>query len=210
MVCRMTKKEKVNLFPKPLVNYFYDRVKFGTAIFVVILAVIIESILLAVIGFANITKYFLLSLFSSLIVDWLFVAIILYIIMYLIKGRKKTKKDSFLKILSGLASFRIVTIFFMLLSFLVSLVFLPKVLVYLKQFSVNPAIVFSSTAIPVLGSWAVLGFILLFILVIALVIYYLVMFYYFVAKMYNVKQWWKIIILMIIIFFIIYLINIIF
>jgi len=204
------KKEVVRLTPKNLVKSFYNKVSVQVAGVVILFSLIIEMVLLSILGFPNIGKLFLLRLVDSFILSWLLVALVLYLVLYLVKGNKKIEKNAYKKILSGLASFKIVTIFAMLITSIITMIFLPKVVPYFKAILSNPLLAYSSTAMSVMSGWAVFGVTLLAILFIIVFIYYILMIFHLVKEMYKYKTFLPNFLFVIIILIVMYLVSFIF
>ena len=204
------KKEVVRLTPKNLVKSFYNKVNVQVAGVVILFSLIIEMVLLSILGFPDIGKLFLLRLVDSFILSWLLVALVLYLVLYLVKGNKKIEKNAYKKILSGLASFKIVTIFAMLITSIITMIFLPKVVPYFKAILSNPLLAYSSTAMPVMSGWAVFGVTLLAILFIIVFIYYILMIFHLVKEMYKYKTFLPNFLFVIIILIVMYLVSFIF
>lgn len=177
-------KEVASLNPKKLINYFYEKVDLTTSAVLIFIAVFIEALFLLFLNFPNVVGYFTLNLIINFIFSWIIVGALLYIILYLVKGRSALVGGEYKKILSGLAAFRVITILTLLLFSAIVLIFMPKLLKYLSLIFNNP----STAALPNLGAGSGIGVFLLVIFGIAILIYYLVLFYHFVDKMYNFKD----------------------
>ncbi|MFA6649977.1 MAG: hypothetical protein WCS81_01595, partial [archaeon] len=144
------RKEVVKLTPKNLVNSFYNKVNAQVAGVVILFSIIIEMILFSILGVSDIGKIFLSRVVESFILSWLLVALVLYLVLYLVKGNKRIEKNAYKKILSGLASFKVVTIFAMLITSIITMIFLPKIIPYFRDVLANPLLAYSSTAMPVI------------------------------------------------------------
>ncbi|MDD3178249.1 MAG: hypothetical protein PHR26_01890 [Candidatus ainarchaeum sp.] len=202
-------REPTRLSPKCLMNKFYESVSLKTAIVVIIISVLIESIIFMVYGISSI-KYFLLQLLDNLVFNWLITGVILFVLLYLIKGKNNVEKNSLKKILSGLASFKIIHIISTLLSFLVVVIFSPNLITFLKSVIVNPLNAYSSTALSLSGFGTIISFILLFIIGVFLIYYLIALIYHLVRNMFKYKNIEINIILTIVVFVVLYLINLVF
>lgn len=181
-------KEIVSLNPKKLISYFYDKIDLSTAAIVIFIAIFLESLVLLFLKMPKILEYFTITIIVNFIFSWVVFGAVLYVLLYIIKGRNKLKGDEYKKILAGLASFRVVSIFSLLIVLLLFLIFMPSVLPFLSMFFQNPSLFLSQGILPSLGLWASIGIFLLIIFGIALFIYYIVMLYHFVKKMYDFKN----------------------
>jgi hypothetical protein len=192
-------REPVSLNPEKLVNYFYNKVKLKTAAMVIFYAVLLETILLAVLGVPKILQVFIFNLLDAYIIYWVLVGAIIYLILYLVKGNLKVKSYDFNKILSGLASFKIIQVIAMLLIVIITMIFLPELIPFINNIISNPTIAYSATVLPVIGGWGNIGIFLLILLSIFLIVYYLKIIYEFIRNVFKYKQFGVNLLLMLII-----------
>jgi len=181
-------KDIARISPKKLIHRFYNKVNVKTAALIIFISVLIEMIIMAIVGVKKIGIYFLISLANSFIVWWLFIGVILFLIMYFIRGSYKVKPYDFNRVLSGLASFKIITIISMLVATIITLIFIPKVIPFIKLVFANPALAYSATALPIIGVWGMIGVVLLIILAIWVVVYYIAMFYHLMGEMFQTQK----------------------
>lgn len=181
-------KQIVSLNPKKLVSHFYDKVDLLTAGIVIFSAIFLESLIFLILKMPRVLEYFTINILISFIFSWFILGFILYLILYLFKGKSNLKGGEYKQILSGLASFRVVSIFSTLFVFLILLIFLPNVIPKISIMFSNPAFLLNSGFLPSIGVAGIIGIILLIIFGIALAIYYILMIYHFVKKMYNFKN----------------------
>ncbi|NCP71874.1 hypothetical protein GW835_00570 [archaeon] len=192
MVARLKKKnliedekEIVSFNPKKLINHFYEKVDVSTAAIVIFISIFIETLVLFLLKSPNVLSYFTIRLIITFVFSWFILGIIIYLILYFVKGKNNLKGGELKNILSSLAAFRIVSIIAILVVFAIVLIFMPKVIPFMSMAIQNPDYIYNSGMLPNLGGGAVVGLILLFIFSIALLVYYILMFYHFVKKMFN-------------------------
>jgi hypothetical protein len=181
-------KEIVSLNPRKLVTHFYEKVDVSTAAIVIFISIFLESLLLLFLKLPRIIEYFTITLIINFIFSWIVLGAILYVLLYLVKGKSNLKGNEYKKILSGLASFRVVSIFSLLVVVLMVLIFMPSVLPFISMFFQNPALFLAQGYLPTIGLWGGIGIFLLIIFGISICVYYLIMFYHFVKNMYNFKN----------------------
>lgn len=181
-------KDIARISPRKLIHRFYNKINVKTAALIIFISIIIEMILMAIVGVKKIGVYFLIALANSFIVWWLFIGVILFLIMYFIRGSYKVKPTDFNRILSGLASFKIITIISMLVATVITLIFIPNVMPFIKLVFSNPALAYSATALPIIGAWGMIGVALLIILAIWVIVYYILMFYHLMGEMFQTQK----------------------
>ena len=181
-------KDVVSLNPRKLVSHFYDKVDVVTAGVVIFIALFLEFLIFLFLGAPRILEYFTINLILTFIFSWFILGFILYVLLYLIKGKSKLKGGEFKKILSALASFRVVSIFSILIVLLIFLIFIPAIFPLLTVLLNNPALLMDGGFLPSLGTLAFIGIFLLVLFGFALIIYYIAMSYHFVKKMYGFKS----------------------
>jgi hypothetical protein len=181
-------KDIARISPKKLVTHFYNKVNIKTAALVIFIAILLETIIMGIIGVKKIVVYFLILLANSFIVWWLFIGVILFLIMYFIRGSYKVKPYDFNRVLSGLASFKIISILAMLVATIITLIFIPNLIPFIKLVFSNPALAYSATALPIIGVWGMIGVILLIILAIWVIVYYISMFYNLMGEMFETES----------------------
>ncbi len=181
-------KDIARICPKKLVNHFYNKVSVKTAAIVILITVLLETIIMALIGVKKIWLYFLITLGMAFIVWWLIAGIILFLLMYFIRGNYKVKPYDFNRVLSGLASFKIINIISTLVATIITLVFIPQAIPFIRLVFANPSLAYSATALPVIGTWGIIGIILLIILAIWVIVYYISMFYNLIGEMFETEK----------------------
>jgi len=181
-------KEVVSLNPKKLITHFYNKIDLSTAAILIFISIFLETLILFLLKMPNVLEYFTIRLIVNFIISWIILGAILYVILYFVKGKNKLKGNEYKKILSGLASFRVVAIFSLIIVLAISLVFMPQILPYMSMVLQNPALFLNNGYMPSLGFAGGLGIFLLMIFAIALFIYYIVMMYHFVKNMYEFKD----------------------
>jgi len=181
-------KEVVSLNPKKLITHFYNKIDLSTAAILIFISIFLETLILFLLKMPNVLEYFTIRLIVNFIISWIILGAILYVILYFVKGKNKLKGNEYKKILSGLASFRVVAIFSLIIVLAISLVFMPQILPYMSMVLQNPALFLNNGYKPSLGFAGGLGIFLLMIFAIALFIYYIVMMYHFVKNMYEFKD----------------------
>jgi hypothetical protein len=192
MVVRLKKKnliedekEIVSLNPKKLISHFYNKVDVSTAAIVIFISIFLETLLLFFLKVPNVLTYFTIRLIVTYIFSWFILGIIVYLLVYFVKGKHKLKGNEFKKILSSLAAFRIVSIIAILVVIAIVLIFMPSVIPVMSMALQNPAFVYDSGILPNLGSFAIVGVILLILFSIAIVIYYLSMLYHLTKNLFK-------------------------
>lgn len=178
-------KEIVSLNPKSLVSHFYNKVDITTAAIVIFISIFIETLLLLFLKSPNVLSFFTIRIIVTFIFSWIILGAILYLILYFVKGKNNLKGGEYKQILSGLASFRVVSILSVLVVLVIVLIFMPKLIPFMSVAMQNPAGFLESGVMPSLGSGAGVGIFLLIIFAIALIIYYISMLYNFVKNMYD-------------------------
>lgn len=181
-------KDIARISPKKLVHRFYNKVNVKTAALIILISVLLETLIMAIIGVNKIGIYFLITIANAFIVWWLFIGIVLFLVMYFIRGSYKVKPNDFNRVLSGLASFKIITIISTLVATIITLIFIPNLIPYIKLVFANPALAYSATALPVIGFWGMIGVVLLIILAIWVVVYYIAMFYNLMGEMFETQS----------------------
>ncbi len=176
-------KEIVSLNPKSLVSHFYNKVDLTTAAIVIFISIFIETLLLLFLKSPNVLSFFTIRIIVSFIFSWIILGAILYLILYFVKGKNNLKGGEYKQILSGLASFRVVSILSVLVVLAIVLIFMPKLIPFMSVAMQNPAGFLESGIMSSLG--AGVGIFLLIIFAIALIIYYISMLYNFVKNMYD-------------------------
>jgi len=192
-------KEVVSLNPKKLISHFYEKVDVTTAAVLIFISIFLETLILLFLKSPNVLLHFTIRIIITFIFSWFILGGILYLILYFVKGKNKLKGDEFKKILSGLASFRVVSIFSLLFVLAIILIFLPKILPFASLVLQNPAIL-QTGFMPSLGVGALFGLILLMIFGVCLIVYLIAMIYHFVKKMYNFESDFSNVIMTLIIF----------
>jgi hypothetical protein len=195
-------KEVTSLNPKKLISRFYNKVDLGTAAILIFVSILLETLILFFLKMPNILEYFTIRILINFIVSWVVFGAILYAILYFVKGKNNLKGNEFKKILSGLASFRVVAIFALIIVIAISLIFMPKILPYMSMILQNPAFFVSNGYMPALGIGAGIGILLLIIFALSLFVYYLIMMYHFVDNMYKFENPVSTVIMTIIVIFI--------
>jgi len=181
-------KEIARISPKKLVNHFYNKVNVKTAAIVILITVLLETIIMGLIGVKKIWLYFLISLGMAFVVWWLIAGIILFLLMYFIRGNYKVKPHDFNRVLSGLASFKVINIISTLVATIITLIFIPQAIPFIKLVFANPSLAFSATALPVIGTWGLIGIVLLILLAIWVIVYYIAMFYNLIGEMFETEN----------------------
>jgi len=181
-------KDIARISPKKLVHRFYNKVNVRTAAFIILISVLLETLIMAIVGVKKIGIYFLITIANAFIVWWLFIGIVLFLVMYFIRGSYKVKPNDFNRVLSGLASFKIINIIATLVATIITLIFIPNLIPYIKLVFANPALAYSATALPVIGLWGMIGVVLLIILAIWVLVYYIAMFYNLMGEMFETQS----------------------
>jgi hypothetical protein len=191
-------KDVVKLNPKKLIPYFYNKINIKTAAIVILISLLFELIIFAIMGVPNLVSYFFLNLLYTYLISWFVVGGILYLILYFIKGKNNLEKNVYSKILSALAAFRVINIFVLLLFLAIVLVFVPKLIGFIKGAFLTSSLS-SSSLFPLLNSWNSFGLILLLIFSLAVIVYYIFAVYYLIKEVYKLKSFWSNLIILIII-----------
>jgi hypothetical protein len=181
-------KDIARISPRKLIHRFYNKVDVKTSILIIFIAVLLETLIMGMVGVNKIGLYFLITLANSFIVWWLFIGVILFLVMYFIRGSYKVKPTDFNRILSGLASFKIITIISILVATIITLIFIPNLIPFIKLVFTNPALAYSATALPIISVWGMIGAALLIILAIWVVVYYIAMFYHLMGEMFEAEK----------------------
>jgi hypothetical protein len=150
------------------------------------------------------------EIFSAILINWFVLGVLLFLIMYFIRGAKKLPKHAFQKVLSSLASFRIPTIIFSIITAVIFLVFLNSFIPVIQAVFQNPALINSTTLFPTLTVFNIIGIILLSLISLFFIVYCIIMFYEFTEIVFDIKNPIGKIVLMILIFVIAILLNSIF
>lgn len=174
--------------PRALVEYFYNKVNISSAFGVVLILLLLDIIFYFIVKMPNIGQQIIYEIYSSIFVSWFVVGLVVFLLAYFIKSAKQLPKRPLEKILSSLASFRIPTIVYSLVSFLIILLFFPNLITLLQSFLSNPVILTSETFLPALTTINIIGLILLGISTIALFIYGIVMIFVFVETLFETKN----------------------
>ncbi len=192
-------KEILSLNPKSLVSHFYEKIDVTTAGIVLFVAIFLESLIFLFLKMPNILEYFTIKLITNFVVTWIILGFVLYLLLYLIKGKSNLKGGEYKKILSGLVSFRVVSIFAILIMLLIFMIFMPNIFPILTMLLNNPNFLLETGLLPAIGIWGGIGIFLSVIFMILIVVYYLTMLYNFVKKMYEFEGFFPNFIMMIII-----------
>lgn len=179
-----TEKTIISLNPKKLVSHFYDKVDLTSSAVLIFIAIFLESLVLLFLSAPNVILNFTYRIIFNFIFSWIIMGLIFYLILYFLKGKDKVPKGEYKRILSGLASFRVVSIISIFVVIIISLIFLPKFISFFPMVLQDPGVI-DAVSFPKLTGWGLTGLILLFIFIIAIVVYYFCLFYRFVEKMYN-------------------------
>jgi hypothetical protein len=185
----LTYKDKKIRHPKALVDYFYEKVNYKSAFLIVLIALMLELFFLFVVlktPQAGIITLYLV--YSRVVVGWFVLGLIIYLLAYLIKSKKKMPKKALEKILSGLASFRVVVILFYILFGLIGFIFLGNYIQVLQNVVQNPELLYSTTAFPALTTANTIGVVILGITSLLFFIYFLRILYYFIKKIFETKS----------------------
>jgi len=200
-------KEVVKLNPRKLISYFYNKIDVKTAAYVILVSLLFQLIIYAIIGVPNLGRFFIVNLLYTYLITWFVVGGILYLLLYFIKGKDKLEKNEFSKILAALSAFKVIYIFVLLIFFTIVLVFVPKLIGYIRNVLTSPAALNSTSILPALGGWNSLGLIILIIFAIATAVYYLFAIYYLIKEIYKYKSFWVNLIILIVVLVILALLS---
>jgi len=196
--------------PKAIIDHFYEKVGLTESLIVVFISFVINLLFLLILKIPDLGTSAAFLVYTSILINWLVLGIALFLVAYFIRGAKKLPKHAFQKVLSALASFRIPTIIYSIISVVIILLFLRPFIPVAQAISQNPSIITSTTLFPAITVVNVIGIILLFLVTIFVLIYWLIMFYEFTEIVFDVKNPITKIALMILIFVIAILLNSIF
>ncbi|MFH0905929.1 MAG: hypothetical protein V1824_01165 [archaeon] len=195
----LKRKDTVSLSPSKLVDHFYNDIHFSTSALIVLVVVFLDLLFSLILNVKDIGSLVLYEIFFVFVINWIILGGILYILLYLIKGKSRMPEHAFEKVLSSLASFRIPVIIAYLFLAVISLIFLPSFVGYLRELFTNPALINSLTFSPQVSILNIIGFILIAILVIGLLVYWLMQLYHFTETVYGFKKVWQKLLMMIVI-----------
>ncbi len=196
--------------PKALIDHFYEKVSLTESLIVVLISLVINILFYLIIKMPNLGTVSVYEIFSSILINWFVLGVLLFLIMYFIRGAKKLPKHAFQKVLSSLASFRIPTIIFSIITAVIFLVFLNSFIPVIQAVFQNPALINSTTLFPTLTVFNIIGIILLSLISLFFIVYCIIMFYEFTEIVFDIKNPIGKIVLMILIFVIAILLNSIF
>jgi len=200
-------KEVVKLNPRKLISYFYNKINVKTAAYVILVSLLFQLIIYAIIGVPNLGRFFVVNLIYTYLITWFVVGGILYLLAYFIRGKDKLEKNEFSKILAALSAFKVIYIFILLTFFAIVLVFVPKLLGYVRNVFASGVALNASSVLPALNGWNNLGLIILVIFAIAAAVYYLFAIYYLVKEIYKYKSFWVNLIILIVVLVILALLS---
>lgn len=181
-------KQIVSLNPKSLMSHFYNKVDLTTASIVIFISIFLETLFLFFLKVPNIISFFTIRILVSFVFSWIILGGIYYVLLYFIKGKDNLSGGEYKKILSGLSSFRVISILSLLFVLGIVLIFMPNLLSFIANTFQNPSLFINSGMLPSLGVGGIIGVIILILFSIFLVIYYLLMVYQFVKEMYNMSN----------------------
>jgi len=196
--------------PKALIDHFYEKVGLVEALIVILISFVINILFFLILKVPNLGEVSAYSAYSSILVNWLALSTVVFLIMYFIRGAKKLPKHAFQKVLSAFAAFRIPTIVFSILCFLILFIFLGSYIPVVQAILQNPALIASTTLYPNLTTLNIVGLILLVSVSIFFFVYWLLMFYEFSEIVFDIKNPIAKIALMILIFVVVILLGSIF
>jgi len=215
MVKKMPAKKDTNLHeaykpnrgPKAILDYFYNKVNIVESIMIVVIAFILNALIYWLMKGQNLADYSVMQIYSTILINWFVLGVMVFLMMYFIRGQKNLPKRPFEKVLSSLAAFRATTIIYSVLCAIIIVILFPNLISIIQTVSVNPATIDSSTLIPVLSVANIIGVVLFFLLTIFMIIYWIIMLYEFTEIIFDVKEVFPKIALMIILFLVLVLIN---
>lgn len=196
--------------PKALIDHFYEKVSLTESLIVVLISFVINILFLLILKVPELGEMSAYMAYSSILVNWLALGVIVFLLMYFIIGAKKLPKHPFQKVLSSLAAFRVPAIIYSIVCAVIVLVFLGSYIPVMQAVSQNPALITSTTLYPTLTTLNIIGIILFALFSLVFLGYVLVMFYEFSEIIFDVKNPVAKIGLMILIFAIILLLSSIF
>ncbi len=209
------KKSEINLHeaykpkrgPKAIVDFFFLKVNLFESLIVIIIALLLNILIYGLFKGPELFKYSLIQIYSTILLNWLLLGIVVFLIMYFIRGKKGLPKKPFEKVLSSLASFRITTIIYSVLAAVIIVVFFPAIISIIQAISVNPGLVDSATIFPALTTLNIIGIILFAALTIYMLIYWILMLFEFTEIVFEVKGFFSKLALMILLVVAVILIN---
>lgn len=174
--------------PKALIDYFFFKINITESIIIVLLAVILNVLIYWLFKGQDLGYYVLNQIFSAVLINWLLLGLLIYLIMYFIRGKKALPKKPFEKVLSTLAAFRLTAIIYIVLCAIIAVIFFPALISLIQATSLNPSLINSTTLFPAFTIANTIGFLLLLILTIFMFIYWVIMIYEVTEVVFDVKN----------------------
>lgn len=174
--------------PKALLDHFYEKVGITESLIVILVSFVINILFFLILKTPNLGTTSAYMAYSSILINWLALGIIIFLVMYFIRGAKKLPKHSFQRVLSALAAFRIPTIIYSIASAVIILLFLGSFIPVAQTLSQNPSLITSTTLYPRITTVNTIGIILLALLTIFMLVYWIIMFYEFSEIVFDVKN----------------------
>jgi hypothetical protein len=174
--------------PKALIDHFYEKVSLTESLIVVLVSFVINILFLVLFKTPDLASVSAKTVYSSILINWLALGVVLFLVMYFIRGAKKLPKNAFQKVLSALAAFRIPSIIFSIISAVIILIFLGSFIPVIQAISQNPDLIMSTTLFPRITWFNIIGIILLLTTALFFFVYWIIMFYEFSEIVFDVKN----------------------
>lgn len=184
----LTEVYKSKRGPKAIIEHFYEKVGITEAFIVVLVSFVINMLLCLVLKVPGLGRISAYNAYSSILINWLLLGIIIYLLLYFIKGAKNLPKKSFQKVLSSLSAFRIPAIIYTIISVAIALLFLSPYIPVFQAILQNNLLANSMTLYPALTTANIIGIILLATLSLVFLVYVIVMLYQFSKTIFDVKS----------------------
>lgn len=174
--------------PKAIIDFFFFKVNIFESLMVIIISLLLSISFYWLLKGPGLFVYSLRQIFSTVLINWILLGIIMFLLMYFIRGQKSLPKKPFEKVLSALASFRLITIIYWMLVAVIVVVFFPAIISIMKAILQNPNLINSATLVPALTIMNIIGIILFGILTIFILIYWIIMLFEFTEIVFDVKD----------------------
>lgn len=174
--------------PKALLEHFFENVSLFEGFVVVFISFLLNILLLFFLKTPNFTTSAVYSLYSSVLINWLLLGIVLYLVLRFIRGTKKLPKNAFQKMLSSLSAFRVPSIIFFVIFFVIFMIFLSAFISPLQTIIQDPSLATSTTLFPEFSVFNIIGVVLIGVLSLFYIGYILAMLYEFSEIMFGVKK----------------------
>lgn len=193
--------------PKAIIDYFFYKITITESIIIVLLAVIFNILIYWLLKGQDLGNYVLSQIFSGILINWLLLGLLVYLIMYFIRGKNALPKKPFEKVLSTLSAFRLTAIIYVVLCAIIAVVFFPALISLIQATALSPSLINSTTLFPEFTTANVIGFLLLLILTLFMIIYWLIMLYQVTEIVFDIKNVLQKIGLTALLFIVVILIN---